>query len=268
MKKRLIAMLCLALCATLLCSCQPQQHYDPYNPGGAATQNPLDQVNNTEAPAPQVPDLVDYDDGSYDPASEENVPEPNKGFEAVNPVISSIYAGATPVVIDPIDKPTPTPVPPITFQYQVYDATKLYLSFEGPTGWAVDDAMDDIFVLTNPDTSVDFAASLSIRATATTTTYSDAELKTEVSNALSAIRGNFTSFSPSSVDTRKMQDWAGRYANYTGVMSDGTKVAGRIHAWSHEKTLYVLQLSYPEAYTRTYIDSVYDKFVHSLKVSR
>ncbi len=265
MKKRLIATLCLALCATLLCSCQPQQHYDMHP--DAATQNPLDQVNNTEAPVPEVPDLVDYDDGSYDPASEEHAAEP-KGFEAVNPVISSIYAGATPVVIDPIDKPTPTPVPPITFQYQVYDVAKLNLSFEGPVGWTGNDPMDDVFVLTNPDTSMDFAASLSIRATATTTTYGDAELKTEVSNALSNLRGNFTSFSPSSVDNRKMQDWNGKYANYTGVMADGTKVAGRVHAWSHEKTLYVLQLAYPQAYTRTYIDSVYDQFVHSLKVSR
>ena len=60
------------------------------------------------------------------------------------------YAGASPVVIDPIDKPTPTPLPPITFAYQTYNATKLHLSFDAPAGWIVDDSASDTYILTQP----------------------------------------------------------------------------------------------------------------------
>lgn len=250
MTKRLMMTLCLLLCAALLCSCAPVEQQQSQ---GAGQQNPLDNWQN--AGIPEVDDYIE-------------VPQPVQGFQSMLPVISSQYAGATPVVIDPIDKPTATPVPPLSFSYQVYDATKLHLSFEGPSGWTVSDTEDNVFVITNPDTSMDFGASLTIRTAPTATVYGETELKNEVNAMLNSLNAYFAKFSPSRVDSRKVQDWTGMYANYTAVMSDGVKVAGRVHAWSHEKTVYVLLLAYPEAYTRTYIDNVYDKFIHSLKVSR
>ena len=55
------------------------------------------------------------------------------------------------------------------------------------------------------------------------------------------------------------------YANYTATTMDNVKIAGRIIIACSSKTLYVLHVSYPQGYTKTYVDNVYDKFRHSVK---
>ena len=55
------------------------------------------------------------------------------------------------------------------------------------------------------------------------------------------------------------------YANYTGTTTDNVKVAGRIIIACSNKTLYILHVSYPQGYTKTYVENVYDKFRHTVK---
>ena len=55
------------------------------------------------------------------------------------------------------------------------------------------------------------------------------------------------------------------YANYTGTLTSGVKVAGRIIIACSNKTLYILHVSYPQGYTKTYVEGVYDKFRHTVK---
>ena len=103
------------LCALLLTACQQKEVFDTTLPANRATEAP------TAEPAQNlfgstVVGPTDYDDGSYDPASEEGgdweeVPENPDSAPTSAPVIQSEYAGATPVLIDPVDKPTPTPLP-------------------------------------------------------------------------------------------------------------------------------------------------------------
>ena len=47
--------------------------------------------------------------------------------------------------------------------------------------------------------------------------------------------------------------------------TDNVKVAGRIIIACSNKTLYILHVSCPQGYTKTYVDNVYDKFRHTVK---
>ena len=120
-KKRILC-LALVLCAAMaMTACQQKETFPTsVQPETQVTEVPQDQQNIFgETPLPQS---IDFDDGSYDPASEEGgdsedllalIAEADREGTTEMPIIQSEYAGATPVLIDPIDKPTPTPLPPV-----------------------------------------------------------------------------------------------------------------------------------------------------------
>ena len=271
-KKRVLCLV-LVLCAALVMTACKQKETFPTTP-----QQPEEQV--TAAPKNEqnifgdtpVPQNIDFDDGSYDPTQEEGGNEeeiflPVDAADATAaPTMQSEYAGATPVLIDPIDKPTPTPLPPLTFTYDKYEAKALGLSFEAPAGWLVDDSQPDTFTLTNPDPSMDYAAQLSIRLVPVSKNYNKNELIKEVKSTLDTLGSEgFRKFDRSNTAGRKFMNTDAIYANYTGTTTDGVKVAGRIIIACSNKTLYILHVSYPQGYTKTYVDNVYDKFRHTVK---
>ena len=118
-KKRILCLV-LVLCAALaMTACQQKETFPTsVQPETQVTEVPQDQQNIFgETPLPQS---IDFDDGSYNPASEEGgdsedllalIAEADREGTTEMPIIQSEYAGATPVLIDPIDKPTPTPLP-------------------------------------------------------------------------------------------------------------------------------------------------------------
>ena len=57
------------------------------------------------------------------------------------------------------------------------------------------------------------------------------------------------------------------YANYKGVTTEGSQNAGRLIVTCVNKTLYTLHVSYPRGYTEFYVENVYDKFRHSVKLN-
>ena len=181
MKKRIVCLV-LVLCAALvMTACQKKETF-PTTPTAVPTAEPQDQQNIFgDTPVPQD---IDFDDGTYDPTQEEGGneeevtgQEPAAGEPTAAPTMQSEYAGATPVLIDPIDKPTPTPLPKLSFTYATYEAPALHLSFEGPAGWLVDDSQPDTYTITNPDTSMDYAAFLSIRTVPVSKNYNKNEIE-------------------------------------------------------------------------------------------
>ena len=274
MKKRIVCLV-LVLCAALVMTACQQKETFPTTPQQQieqVTAVPQDMQNIFgETAIPPVGD--DFDTNGYNPAQEEGGDEeetisqadvPNEVTAA--PTMQSEYAGATPVLIDPIDKPTPTPLPALTFTYAKYEATALGLSFEAPEGWLPDDSQPDTYTLTNPDPSMDYAATLSIRMVPVSKNYNKNELIKEVKNTLDTLGSSgFKKFERSNTAGRKFMNSDAIYANYTGTLTDGTKVAGRLIIACTNKTLYILHVSYPQGYTKTYVDNVYDKFRHSVK---
>ena len=87
---------------------------------------------------------------------------------------------------------------------------------------------------------------------------------------LATIKGgaNIKSFSPSKTAERTLMDNAGIYANYTAELEDGTQIAGRVHATCLNKVLYTVHLTYPRAYTETYIDTVYATLRKTLNITQ
>ena len=278
MWKQLGLLILIVLCVFCLSSCRKTE----YEMAGSATQNV--QVQATRVPtAVPAAEPIDYD--TYDPASEEDLGTDFDGVTDLSalldqqatvyneptsaPTMNSQYAGATPVVIDPIDKPTPTPVPALTFtEYVVYDATKLGISFEAPAGWTVNDIEQSTYVLTNPDKSVDYQATLKVSVYTVNTEYNQSQMAKEVKNILSQYRSGYNSFSPTNTATRTLLDKTGDYADYSGVNKAGQSVGGRVHLVGIGKKLYVLELSWPKAYTETYKDTVYKQFRHSVKITK
>ncbi len=276
MLKKKIVCLILVLCAALvLTACGQQQETYPNQPrqdtGAAQQQAPVQEQVVAEAPAQQI----NFNDGSYDPASEEGgqseqvIAETNAATAA--PVMQSEYAGATPVKIDPVDKPTPTPLPKLTFSYNTYNASNLHLTFEGPAGWMVNDLAVDSYTLTNPDPSMDYEATVEIRTIAAGKDYTQKELIKEVKAQADTLRstGNFQSFDASDTAARFFIDGSGVYLAYKGILNDGqeTGVAGRIIVNTVNKTLYVLHVSYPRGLADTFADGVYNKVRHSMKLT-
>ncbi|MBR6165790.1 MAG: hypothetical protein IKQ45_07700 [Clostridia bacterium] len=270
---RKLTILCLALvlCACLLSGCGQEKETFPNQPRQeTATTAPEQQgQQNTEA---SVPETVNFNDGSYDPASEEDGQVEFIADSATPaPTVRSEYAGATPVKIDPVDKPTPTPLPKLTFTYSKYQAQAMHLSFEGPAGWIAEEIGTDRFRLTNPDPSMDYAATVEIQAVPVTKDYSQKELTKEVKTYLDNLRsqGGFADFDSSNTATRAFIDGNGVYATYRGTLQGvaETGVAGRVIINCVKKTLYILHASYPRGLADTFADGVYNKVRHSMKLT-
>ena len=240
-----------------------------------ASQNLFGSV---ATPTVEPQDEYDFDDGSYDPALEEGngdeflfIPEEEPVVEVTPaPTVRSDYAGATPVVIDPIDKPTPTAVPKLQVAHAAYDAKKLGLSFEGPAGWLQDDSAEDTFILQNPNARMDYAATLTLTAKKVSADYSTSDLKSVVNGMLDSIgSANFQEYDPSQTDSRSLLGKNGVYANYTGtLLANGAEVqvAGRVHAVCVDKVLYTIHLTAPRAQWNDYKDMVYDKIRDTLTI--
>lgn len=273
MKKGFRTVLLLSACLVLLAGCasEPKTQYNVNTQGAANT--PSTNTAGSSLPA------------DYDPASEEDdytgdaasTPEEIHLPTLVTPpptntpipVISGQYSGATPVVIDPIDKPTPTPLPALSFTYQTYTASNLNLTFEGPAGWVVDTSEANSYKLQSPDWATDYAATLVIRANSTSIEYTTDSLTTEVKSMLTNLRNaNYPKFSPSNTATRKglFLGATGVYANYTATLDGNLQIAGRIAAVYKNNVLYTVHLTYPAGYTDTYKTNVYDKLRDTLKI--
>lgn len=271
MKKRFLLALMLAACVCALCACQSGGS----NISVVDRQPAAQETQNLGTTTVDEPADIDYDDGSYDPASEEDlggwveeIPTEVPATEV--PTLRSEYAGATPVLLDPIDKPTPTPVPPITFVHQTYEATKMHLTFDAPVGWVVDDSVADTYILTNPDPSMAYTATLTLTATAVSSQMDKAALTSQVNAMLTSLKSSadVKSFSPSRVDERTLMAQTGMYANYTATLSSGEEIAGRVQAACVNKVLYTVHITYPQAYKDTYVKQVYNTLRDTIKVTQ
>ena len=284
LKKKIVCLALVLCCALVLTACAQQATYPNQPKQDSASQSSTEQQPVTgqadmsaaseAAPAQQI----NFNDGSYDPASEEGGKSEQIGDTAQNapavtnaPMMQSEFAGATPVKIDPVDKPTPTPLPKITFSYTTYNAPNLHLTFEGPAGWIADDLAADTYILTNPDPSMDYEAKAEIRTIAAGKDYTQKELVKEAKAQAEALQGtgSFQSFSTSDTATRTFINGNGVYIAYKGTLNDGqeTGVAGRIIVNTVNKVLYVLHVSYPRGLADTFADGVYNKIRHSMKLT-
>ena len=164
----------------------------------------------------------------YDPASEED-----HGYSYTGGVYDDYgrakYAGASPIPLDPIDMPTPTPKPTLTFNYGLVTSDKVGISFEAPMGWMVDLSSDDTVTLMDPNTLDGYQSTLTVRIVGVASTYSLSELKSDLLLTLKELgQFNYATWSTTETASRTLLKKDGYYADYRGTTYDGVAVHGRV----------------------------------------
>ena len=199
----------------------------------------------------------------YDPASEEDSGTYNVYSAAYNDYGRSLYAGATPIPLDPIDMPTPTPKPTLTFSYGAVTADKLRLSFEAPVGWGIDTSADDAITLINQTALDGYNAYITIRVYSVASTFKLTDLRTELRNTLKDLgQYNYSKWSTTDIASRTLLKKDGYYADYEGKYYDGTAVYGRVMlALLDSHQVIMVHLSCPDGY----FNSSYKAVIHHVR---
>ncbi len=276
-KKQTAIALLICLTAVLLCGCaQEQTTYPEANTAPVVAQQPQQPVRQvdvlgtpTDPPAIVVDFPDDYDPDLEDDGSDEYYEdeEPEEDSTAMllssYSSVSSQYAGATPIPLDPVDMPTPTPRPDLEFQYETYD-TAMGFSFEAPVGWEVDQDDGTTFIMRDPETRDNVNATFTLTSQNVSSSYRASELRTELSNQLSQIQRNYVGWRIWTADSRQLLKSEGVYNAYRGVMYDETIVRGIVHVALVGNRVITLSFSAPGYYNNSY-QRVYNRIRNTIQ---
>ncbi len=289
MKRQWKLMLCLLMAAVLLSSCSgggssnqtvfpeitqnlgfPQATAAPTAPPAPVAETVVDESANIVAEPVAQPEFSDMD-----PISEESYQEPVSlsdsltGNYTVVEETEYVYAGSTPIPLDPVDMPTPTPRPPVNFTYVSYTAGSLGLTFEAPSGWVTDDSLTEVYTIMEPAEQMvgNQQCVVTVVAVPVNTNYDQRDLEKEVKARLNDISAtNFAVWEPSLTATRHLMGGKGVYANYSGELVNGVKLGGRIHYVCIDNMLYGVEIMYPREYRDDYMN-VFDKIRDTIKIN-
>ena len=245
-------LLILLLVTAILAGCAPSEEAQSYPVAGSNLQRDPMTVTSASTPKPAVSLPT-----GYNPAAEED-----HGAYLAGTVYDEygrqVYAGATPIPLNPIDMPTPTPRPPLEFAYGSVTASNIGLSFDAPAGWSVDMSQADTVVLTDPNTHDNYTAFMSVRISSVASGYKLADVKTELANILKELgQYNYSEWKTFSPASRTLLGKDGYYNNYRGVYYDGTVVRGRVMvALLDGNRIIVVHMSCPGWYNETYMKIV------------
>ncbi len=202
------------------------------------------------------------DDSAFDPDAEADAYNAADAYATPYP-----FAGSTPIPLDPVDMPSPTPRTALVFAYAPYSLSSLGLNFEGPQGWIPDESGTEIFTLTEPESQLKDGqlGMIKIYASPVNSNYSENDLKAEITQRLKDIGAtNFSEWSPSMTASRFLMGGKGIYANYSGTLANGVKVGGRIHSTCLDKVLYTIEIVYPQGYKEDYLN-IFSKMRSTIK---
>ncbi len=275
MKRNWKLMVCLlmALCMLTACSGKPSGEDFPditqaigptATPTSAPTAPPVvegDVISGDDSIFAQNP-YLEEEFTEEDVMAEEDYIDPEFGvleevtaYEPEGTVYP--YAGSTPIPLNPVDMPTPTPKPDLSFTYAQYIASTVGVTFEGPANWQVNETQSSMFILSEPTNQVKDGQQtiITLSAEPIGANYEKKDLEKHVEQRLDTIGGSqFSDFKPSYTATRHMLGSTGVYANYTGRLIDGTEVGGRIQYVSIDSTLYGLEIVFPLGFKDDFID--------------
>ena len=161
---------------------------------------------------------------------------------------------ATPVAVDPIDKPTPTPAPTPNFIYDTYTNDAMGVSFSIPYTWLLNPN-------TNHATTVQFVepkremmdpdgyqTRITVEKINMGLSQTASDAKSQLETTLDELAASFTSFTPGNIDSGNFGGANGYYCYYKAEYNDGMKnyeMNGRIIMVAHEKALYQIRLTTP-----------------------
>lgn len=287
MKRTALVLLCLAAFALLLTGCQGQQqesyaevtqYIGPADTAALPSATPTaddtvssdtnmgfteeDALNEEENSLPESAQTYDFDPGY---AAQTNLFSSTNQNNAV--ATAYLFTGSTPIPLEPIDAPTPTPQAPLNFTYISYSPATVGVTFEAPAGWIPDETYNEVFTLTEPESQMKNGqlGIINVYAVPVISNYTEAQLVQEIKQRLNTIGSlNFIEWKPSYTATRFLLGSEGVYANYTGILVNGIEVGGRIHATTIDNVLYCIQITYPLSFRTDFMD-VFAKLRETIK---
>ena len=289
MKRTALVLLCLAAFSLLLTGCQGQQQ-EPYTEvtqyiglAEETTPPPAEDSTADETALNTNVDFTEEDALNEEDASILEAAADSAAFDAGLAAQTSLFSsaaqsdttsatvysftGSTPIPLNPIDAPTPTPQAPLNFSYISYSPSTVGVTFEAPAGWIPDETYNEVFTLTEPESQIKNGqlGSINIYAVPVIGDYSESQLVQEIKQRLNTIGSlDFTEWSPSYTATRYLMGSTGVYANYTGKLVTGVEVGGRIHATTIDSVLYCIQITYPLDFRTDFMD-VFAKLRETIK---
>lgn len=172
---------------------------------------------------------------------------------------------ATPVAVDPIDKPTPTPAPTPDYMYDTYTSSSMGISFSIPYSWLLNPS-------TNQETTLQFVepksemmepdgyqTRLTIERFSAGLNQTAADARTRLESVLTELEGIFTTFKANDIATASIGGASGYYCYYRATYNDGTKeysMRGRVAVVAHDKELIQIRLTTPSNWF-SYYNHVY-----------
>lgn len=172
---------------------------------------------------------------------------------------------ATPVAVDPIDKPTPTPAPTPDYMYDTYTSSSMGISFSIPYSWLLNPS-------TNQETTLQFVepksemmepdgyqTRLTIERFSAGLNQTAADARTRLESVLTELEGVFTTFKANDIATASIGGASGYYCYYRATYNDGTKeysMRGRVAVVAHDKELIQIRLTTPSNWF-SYYNHVY-----------
>ncbi len=172
---------------------------------------------------------------------------------------------ATPVAVDPIDKPTPTPAPTPDYMYDTYTSSSMGVSFSIPYSWLLNPS-------TNQETTLQFVepksemmepdgyqTRLTIERFSAGLNQTAADARTRLESVLTELEGMFTTFKANDIATASIGGASGYYCYYRATYNDGTKeysMRGRVAVVAHDKELIQIRLTTPSNWF-SYYNHVY-----------
>ncbi|MBQ7455044.1 MAG: hypothetical protein IJS53_01265 [Clostridia bacterium] len=253
--KKHVSLIALLLIAALLFSACSAGNNEP-EAAGQGQAAPMD--NNQTISTVALP-------ADYDPASEEDVNLLPAGAYDANG--NRIYAGATPIPIDPIDMPTPTPRAELTFTYGNYTADKLGLTFEAPVGYTITDSIANTYILTEPAASVkdNYPCVIVIEITSITKNHTMNDVSKDLAAYLQNEGKQYDTWDTYQAATTTVMGKQAHYNNYRGVLADGTIVRGRVAmAIISDNQMLTIHVSCPGWFNSSYM-KVFDQVRKTIK---
>lgn len=261
--KKTFRILALMMLAVLLTGCASQNQSFPdaeTAPASAQQKDPMDLSTAVPRQELVLPE-------GYDPASEEGGEEDFNDSAVYDDYGRNVYAGATPIPLDPIDMPTATPKPTLTFEYGTVSADKLRLIFDAPQGWGIDDSVADAVTLINPTELDGYNAQITIRVYSVASTFKTNDLKAELRNTLKELgQYNFTKWKTTELASRTLLKKDGFYADYEGTYTNDVSIYGRVMmALLDNNQVIMLHISCPDGYFNSSYKAVINHVRDSLK---